>query len=152
MEKPDTLGGWGHPQKAAYFRDNAEIIIPKRKEQLRFIVDLLPWPPGEKIRVLDLGCGYGAVAREILSRFPQAALMCIDGSPEMVKLAAEPLAEFGPRAEIRLMDMADPDWRADLDGPFDAIVSALAIHHLVDDRKRRLYREIFECWRPAGSS
>ncbi|MEM9735550.1 MAG: class I SAM-dependent methyltransferase, partial [Pseudomonadota bacterium] len=35
-------------------------------------------------------------------------------------------------------------------GPFDAVVSALAIHHLEDDDKRRLFARIRKVLRPGG--
>jgi tRNA (cmo5U34)-methyltransferase len=35
-------------------------------------------------------------------------------------------------------------------GPFDAVISALAIHHLEDPDKEDLYRRIFAALRPGG--
>jgi tRNA (cmo5U34)-methyltransferase len=35
-------------------------------------------------------------------------------------------------------------------GQFDVVVSALAIHHLPDERRRGLFSEIFELLRPDG--
>jgi SAM-dependent methyltransferase len=43
-------------------------------------------------------------------------------------------------------DMAE----ADLDGPWDLVLSALAIHHLSDDGKRALYRRIRQALKPGG--
>jgi SAM-dependent methyltransferase len=36
-------------------------------------------------------------------------------------------------------------------GQFDVVVSALAIHHLPDERKRGLFSEVFELLRPNGA-
>ena len=43
------------------------------------------------------------------------------------------------------LDMPLPDW-----GPFDAVVSGFAIHHVSDERKRALYREVFGILGPGG--
>jgi tRNA (cmo5U34)-methyltransferase len=150
MAHEDTLGGWGDRGKAAYFLEKADIVVPKRREQLHFLVDFLPWPAKEPLRVLDLGSGYGAVAEEILTRYPHSALTCVDGSEEMVKLARESLAKYRSRVQLRLADLAHSEWQASLDGPFHAIVSGLAIHHLADERKRQLYIELFKLLVPGG--
>ena len=49
--------------------------------------------------------------------------------------------------EFRLHDLRDP---LPEDGPFDAIVSGLAIHHLEDDRKRELFAEVRSLLAPGG--
>ena len=54
----------------------------------------------------------------------------------------------GSNVEVVEHDMDDPlptAW-----GRFDVVVSAFAIHHLVDERKRSLYSEVFERLEPGG--
>lgn len=150
MAVPDTLCGWGDKQKAAYFLENAEIIIPRRRDQLATLLGLFTAPADAELAVIDLGAGFGAVAQEILARYPRAIVTCVDGSTEMMALARERLASHGARVRFCLADLADASWRNGLDAPFDAAVSALAIHHLTNDRKRALYREVFDLLRPGG--
>ena len=52
-----------------------------------------------------------------------------------------------PACELVQHDLSEP--LPDL-GRFDAIVSCFAIHHLLDERKRSLYGEIFERLEPGG--
>ncbi|MGH7987156.1 MAG: class I SAM-dependent methyltransferase [Candidatus Binataceae bacterium] len=146
----DTLCGWGERQKAAYFFENAEVIIPHRRAQLALLADLLPWPPERPLRVLDLGAGFGAVTEQIMARYPHASFVCVDGSEEMIELARSHLAQYGERVRLMHRDMAVASWCEGMGTGFDAAVSALAIHHLTDERKRALCAELFALLAPGG--
>ncbi|MBA2348502.1 MAG: class I SAM-dependent methyltransferase [Solirubrobacterales bacterium] len=100
--------------------------------------------PHELGDVLDLGCGTGALAAMVADAHPAARLTLLDGAPAMVEAAA---AALGPRTVASVVQ----DFGAPLPaGPFDAVVSALAIHHLDDAGKRSLYDRAFEVLRPGG--
>jgi tRNA (cmo5U34)-methyltransferase len=100
--------------------------------------------PGPLRAVLDLGTGTGALAAMIAGAHPDARLTLLDGAPAMVAVAAERL---GPRAAAAcVQDFADPLPV----GPFDAVVSALAIHHLDDAAKASLYVRAHDVLRPGG--
>jgi trans-aconitate methyltransferase len=90
--------------------------------------------------VLELGTGTGETARRVLDRHPDAQLIGIDASPGMVKVARESL----PTDRVRLLvgRLEDPL----PEGPFDLVVSCLAVHHLAGTSKADLFRRI------AGSS
>lgn len=92
---------------------------------------------GEAVdRVLDLGAGTGLLSAEIADLFPQARIDLLDASEPM-------LAEARQRLGERLGAVHVADMAAGLpDGSYDAIISALAIHHLVDDDKRALMRAV----------
>lgn len=150
MTRIDTLCGWGAQDKVDYFVANSELIIPNRREQLDFLVDLFPWQWDQPIRVLDLGAGYGAVAEAILHRFYKATITCVDGSEAMMQHARKRLAKYGEQVELFLRDLAEPHWHAGIAGPFHAVVSAIALHHLTDERKRQLCQEVFALLLPEG--
>ena len=38
------------------------------------------------IQILDVGAGYGALAQFLLEQFPNATVLCQDGSEEMAEL------------------------------------------------------------------
>ncbi len=83
-------------------------------------------------RILDLGAGTGIFSRAVHAAHPEAELTLLDGSPAML---AEARTALGDNATYVSGDLAD----APPPGPWDAIVSALAIHHLDDPGKRALF-------------
>jgi tRNA (cmo5U34)-methyltransferase len=91
-------------------------------------------------RILDLGVGTGETARRVLAVHPHATLVGIDESADM--LAAADL----PDADLRVARLEDPL----PDGPFDLVVSALAVHHLDAGDKRDLFGRVARVLRPGG--
>src|SRR5262245_23251300 len=150
MADVDTLCGWGEKDRVDYFVEKSDLIIPNRREQLDFLVDLLPWQWDEPIRVLDLGAGFGAVAEAILHRYYKATVVCVDGSAAMMEHAKPRLQKFGSQVQLLLRDLATPAWLPGVNGPFHAAVSAIALHHLTDERKAQLCREVFDLLLPGG--
>lgn len=55
-------------------------------------------------RIVDLGCGSGALTATLARRWPEADILGIDSSPEMLASAVA-----GPRLSFRLQDIADWD-------------------------------------------
>jgi len=100
--------------------------------------------PGPLGTVLDLGTGTGALAAMVAEAHPSVQLTLLDGAPAMVERAA---ATLGPRAVAALVQDFGDGLPA---GPFDAIVSALAIHHLDDAEKASLYARAHDVLRPGG--
>jgi len=94
--------------------------------------------------VLDLGAGTGILSRAIIDRVPRARLLLLDASSEMLQQAANRLFEQQPQIFVQSLRTELPS------GSFDAIVSALAIHHLNDVEKRALYARIFSSLAPGG--
>ncbi len=95
-------------------------------------------------RVLDLGAGTGLLTGMIAERYPDAAFVLVDEVAAMLRQAGARLRDV--RAELVLGSFAD----ALPDGPFDAVVSALAIHHLDDDAKQSLMRRLITVLAPGG--
>ena len=77
-------------------------------------------------RVLDAGCGTGRDGAALLSRWPNARLVGIDGSQQMIDAARERL---GPDVELHVADLTAP---LPLDEPVDAVMSVAAFHWIED--------------------
>jgi SAM-dependent methyltransferase len=118
--------------------------FPWRDAAYQHLMELLPASPR---RVLDLGCGDGKVVGRVVDAYPTVDAIACDFSPEMLGRARERFAA-APNVEVvehNLDDPLPPGW-----GVFDAVVSAFAIHHVVDARKRALYGEVFDHLAPGG--
>ena len=95
-------------------------------------------------RILDLGAGTGILSSAIFDRVPAGRLVLLDASADMLQSAIARLGRWRPEVVIQPLTAELPC------GPFDAVVSALAIHHLSDGDKRHLYARILDVLAPGG--
>lgn len=95
-------------------------------------------------RILDLGTGTGETARRMLARHPKAALIGLDASDEMLGYARAGLPDDRVDLRVARLDRAVPQ------GPFDVVVSALAIHHLDGSGKAALFERVAAALAPGG--
>lgn len=98
----------------------------------------------EAERILELGTGTGETSRRVLAHHSGAHLTGVDLSREM--LAAATAALPSDRTHLVEQRIEDPL----PDGPFDLVISALAIHHLDGPGKSDLFRRIAAVLRPGG--
>jgi len=92
--------------------------------------------------ILDLGTGTGETLRRVVQRHPNARTVGIDESDQMLAVAQSVV----PTADLRVARLQDelPD------GPFDLVVSALAVHHLDEGEKAALFRRVADRLAPGG--
>jgi tRNA (cmo5U34)-methyltransferase len=83
----------------------------------------------------------GETSRRIIDLHPEAALVGIDESAEMLATASLDVA-----ADLRLSRLEDPL----PEGNFDLVVSALAVHHLDGAGKAKLFARVAGRLRPGG--
>ncbi|MEX2212229.1 MAG: class I SAM-dependent methyltransferase [Gaiellaceae bacterium] len=93
--------------------------------------------------VLELGTGTGETAERILGLYPEARLVGIDASAHMLAAARARLGSRPLLLVARLEDPLPP-------GPYELVVSALAVHHLDGEGKRDLFRRVARVLRPGG--
>jgi tRNA (cmo5U34)-methyltransferase len=105
--------------------------VPRYDELQERAVEAIPFPPS---RVLELGMGTGVTTERLLAAHPDAWVIGLDSSPEMV---------FGLREtydDVQLARMEDPL----PDGPWDLVISVLSVHHLEAPQKKDLFRRVRE--------
>jgi tRNA (cmo5U34)-methyltransferase len=105
------------------------------------IIDKIPFAK----RVLDIGAGTGLFSQFIYQHNKDLNFTLIDISSEMLAVAKDRFAGL-PNFEFKELDFsAEP-----ISGKYDLIISALAIHHLEDEQKAKLYQNIFNALNPGG--
>lgn len=112
----------------------------------RRLVDIAAVAPGE--RVLDVGCGRGAVlfaAAEAVG--PAGAVRGIDPAPGMVSRTAAEVGELG-LAQVRVDICAVENLTASTEAPYDAVLAGLVLFFLSDlEAGLRTCRDVL---RPGG--
>jgi tRNA (cmo5U34)-methyltransferase len=124
-----TVNRWIEAEHARSYLEQRR-HIPHLQEGYEALLEFLPARVG---RVLDLGCGDGEVVGRVVEAHPRVRER-FAGSDRVTVVEHD-------------LDASLPaEW-----GRFDAVVSAFAIHHLADERKRALYAEIYDRLRPGGA-
>ena len=106
------------------------------------LLSFLPFEPTDTIHLLDLGTGTGALSLEVLERYPNVSLTCLDFSEAMLSHARERLEKFGGKVTFVQGNLRNSGWSKAVDGTFDAIVSSF-VTHTIPDKIKTVYQELF---------
>ncbi|MCB1316237.1 MAG: class I SAM-dependent methyltransferase, partial [Leptospiraceae bacterium] len=104
-------------------------------------------------RILELGAGTGLFSDMLLTAFPDAHLTLIDHSESMLNEARRRFTGYGEQVKFICSDYSQLDSEVEMQNrrqSFDAVVSALSIHHLDDRAKERLYARCYDWLKPGG--
>ena len=143
-----------HWETAEYVAGWAKGQDPKegnRAEAFQVLADKIPYEKNLPIKILDLGAGYGALTKFLLERFLQATAVCQDGSKEMAKLGRERMKNLAGRFDYVLCDFSKHGWSNAVRGPFEAVVSSIAIHNVGSANIiRGIYDDAYSLVKPGG--
>jgi trans-aconitate 2-methyltransferase len=112
-------------------RWDPQLYLAHADERARPFVELLArvQRPGDPVprRVVDLGCGPGHLTARMAERWPQAEVLGLDSSPEMVEAARRD----APRSSRLTFEVADlRSWRPE--EPVDLVVSNATLQWVPD--------------------
>lgn len=110
------------------------------------ILTMLPFARQSALRILELGVGTGNLTHKVLDRFPQSTVVGYDVSTEMLARARAKLAAAGARVQLHQGDISQMVFP----GPFDAVISAIAVHHVPPPAKPILFHRLYDALRPGG--
>ena len=135
---------------------NFHTAIPLAREQIGIMLTLLATRQEPVRSFIDLGCGDGILAAALLDKYPESQGVLADFSEPMLEQARIQLKDFADQLQFVNLDYANPAWVDKIlalspsKGGFDTIVSRYSIHHQPDERKRSVYKEIFDLLAPGG--
>jgi tRNA (cmo5U34)-methyltransferase len=126
---------WTSTEHALDYLGRAD-SIPHRVEGESTLLEFIS--PAAR-RILDLGTGDGRLLALVKLDHPDATAIALDFSPAMLEAARR---RFSNDASVTVVAHNLEDPLPEL-GAFNAVVSSFAIHHLIHERKRALYDEIY---------
>lgn len=109
------------------FRNSHDMFI---SEIVPHSAKLVPAKAGNRLRVLDVGCGTGEFMSRLSACSDMIALDGVDISPDMVKLAASKFEN--KNAAVKVGDVEELPYE---DGLFDVITCSHSFHHYPDQEK-----------------
>ncbi len=144
---PDNSGVRAEFDRAAKTYDAVRRqLIPCFDDFYGTVARMIPFGRDDAFDVLDLGAETGLLSALLHEQFPKARLTLVDISDEMLARAHD---RFAGEEDARIIAS---DYSVEpLPGRFDAIVSALSIHHLEDVEKAKLFRRIYDALKPGGA-
>ena len=113
-----VLGEWGFRRLTLQVDPRVLIPRPETESVVERCLELLAGRP--EPRVLDIGVGSGAIALAIADEHPGAVVLATDDSAGALAVAEENRRRAGLTDRVELVQGA---LFADLDGPFDLVVS-----------------------------
>lgn len=96
-------------------------------------------------KILDLGAGTGIFSQFVLEKYPLADITLLDFSEQMLSVARERFKDI-KNVSFQVADMMTfkPQQK------YDAVISSLAIHHLTDEDKQKLFKKIHSMLNDGG--
>ena len=111
------------------YLERIRLRIPRYDELQEQAVAAVPFAPE---RVLELGMGTGETTRRLIEAHPDAWVIGLDSSPDMVFRARQTYDD------VQLARMEDPL----PDGPWDLVISVLSVSDLDDEQQQALFRRV----------
>ena len=141
MEKVEEF----YDQLSSKYSELIVKCVPRYPELIYNMFQYIPEKFSPK-RILDLGCGTGNLTDQIFKKYPEAEIDALDISEEILN---ESRRRFNHTPNIRYIQ-ADFKSLHLPPGSYDLVMSSIAIHHIEDTEKIKLYKEVFQALSPGG--
>lgn len=99
-------------------------------------------------RVLDLGCGTGTMVVLLKRKYPAAQIVGLDPDPKALQRAKKKVKRAGVSVQL---DEGFADKLPYDEDTFDRVLSSLMLHHLEEQDREKMLREVLRVLKPAGT-
>jgi ubiquinone/menaquinone biosynthesis C-methylase UbiE len=106
------------------------------------LIDILKFENIEELILLDLGAGSGILIEKILKEFPDSICYYLDYSKDFMSLTQNKLKKYQDRVTYIQSDFSG-NWESKIKNTPNVITSSSAIHHLLNEDKKKLYNKCY---------
>jgi len=129
-----------------------ELICPNAALLARRVAErVAQWREGERLEVLEIGCGTGVSTLPLVAGRDDLHVTAIDSAAKMLDQARSNLADWVAAGRV---DFVEADalgfLRGLADASLDVVSSNYAVHNFLDDYRRAFLAEIFRVLKPGG--
>ena len=129
---------------ASSYNDIIYRCAPRYEEMQATLVEYIPKDLCP-LRILDLGCGTGNLTIRVLDAFPTASVVALDLSAEILEVCRQQCGT--DRVSYVQQDFNSLDLTA---SEYDLVVSSIAIHHVDDQAKIKLFEHVYASLKRGG--
>ncbi len=139
----DAMLGTSGLYTCAYFIDGNKDLTTAQSAKVDLLIRKLKLQP--EMTILDIGCGWGGMAKMLIDRVPDINYIGISISKEQIEICKEKVGD-NPRVKFHLMDYRDipSSWQV------DRVISLGMIEHVGHKNLRSLFAKIEAALKPGG--
>ena len=145
-----SISAYDVAARVATYDADMEVMHPNRTRMVDVALEFLPLARDTEMHVLELGCGTGYLTQRLLTAYPSARVVAVDGAQSMLELATSRLGALNERVDSRVGDFRELDRLVQPDPLSDAVLSSYALHHLDRDDKLQVLVASSSRLKPGG--
>src|ERR1035437_6685150 len=89
-------------------------LIPYYDQMINALIDSIQFDTFDNIRIIDLGCGTGTIAKRLAEKFPNSKIVCLDIASKMIEIAKYKLRDH-KNTEFIVGDFSKIDFKEQFD-------------------------------------
>jgi tRNA (cmo5U34)-methyltransferase len=131
------------------YNEMCQLLVPGYDFMQETLIDILKFENMEKIVLLDIGAGSGILIEKVLKEFSDSTCYYLDYSDDFMSVAKEKLQKYEDRVTYIQSDFCD-NWESEIKEKPNVITSSSAIHHLLNENKKKLYKKCYNALKKDG--